>query len=54
MYLRPLVEELLQLWRDEGVRVWDEARKVASQPIQRILVCNIWIYKTLDIEYLVK
>ena len=24
VYLRPLVEELLQLWTDEGVRVWDE------------------------------
>ena len=24
VYLRPLVEELLQLWREEGVRVWDE------------------------------
>ena len=24
VYLRPLVEELLQLWSDEGVRVWDE------------------------------
>src|SRR4051812_34749785 len=24
VYLRPLVEELLQLWREEGVPVWDE------------------------------
>jgi hypothetical protein len=24
VYLRPLVEELLELWRDEGVPVWDE------------------------------
>ena len=24
VYLRPLFEELLQLWREEGVRVWDE------------------------------
>jgi hypothetical protein len=24
MYLRPLVEELKQLWQTEGVRVWDE------------------------------
>src|SRR3954470_21285036 len=24
VYLRPLVEELLQLWREEGVHVWDE------------------------------
>ena len=24
VYLRPLVEELLQLWNGNGVRVWDE------------------------------
>ena len=24
VYLRPLVEELLQLWHEEGVPVWDE------------------------------
>ena len=24
VYLRPLVEELLLLWREEGVRMWDE------------------------------
>jgi hypothetical protein len=24
VYLRPLVEELKQLWQNEGVRVWDE------------------------------
>ena len=24
VYLRPLVEELLQLWDKAGVRVWDE------------------------------
>ena len=24
MYLRPLVDELLLLWKNEGVRVWDE------------------------------
>ena len=24
VYLRPLVEELLQLWGKPGVRVWDE------------------------------
>ena len=23
-YLRPLVEELLLLWRKEGVQMWDE------------------------------
>ena len=23
VYLRPLVEELLQLWNGKGVRVWD-------------------------------
>src|SRR3954469_16810795 len=27
VYLRPLVEELLQLWREEGVCVWDEHKK---------------------------
>ena len=24
VYLRPLVEKLLQLWREEGIRMWDE------------------------------
>ena len=24
VYLRPLVEELLQLWGEKGVRVWDK------------------------------
>jgi len=24
VYLRPLVDDLLQLWKEEGVRVWDE------------------------------
>ena len=24
VYLRPLVDELLQLWAEPGVRVWDE------------------------------
>ena len=27
VYLRPLVEKLLQLWSDEGVRVWDEYKQ---------------------------
>jgi hypothetical protein len=27
VYLRPLVDELLLLWREEGVRVWDEDKK---------------------------
>src|SRR3954465_14805658 len=27
VYLRPLVEELLQLWREEGVPVWDEHKQ---------------------------
>jgi hypothetical protein len=27
MYLRPLVEELKQLWQNEGVRVWDEYKQ---------------------------
>ena len=27
VYLRPLVDELLQLWSDEGVRVCDEYKQ---------------------------
>ena len=27
VYLRPLVEELLQLWDIKGVRVWDEHKQ---------------------------
>ena len=27
MYLRPLVEELLQMWNGNGVRVWDEHKQ---------------------------
>jgi hypothetical protein len=27
VYLRPLVKELLQLWQNEGVRVWDEYKQ---------------------------
>ena len=27
VYLRPLVEELLMLWRKEGVRMWDEYKQ---------------------------
>ena len=27
VYLRPLVDELLQLWAEPGVRVWDEHKK---------------------------
>jgi hypothetical protein len=27
VYLRPLVEELLELWQNEGVRVWDEYKQ---------------------------
>ena len=27
VYLRPLVEELLLLWGDEGVRMWDEYKQ---------------------------
>jgi hypothetical protein len=27
VYLRPLVEELLQLWNKKGVRVWDEHKQ---------------------------
>jgi hypothetical protein len=27
VFLRPLVEELLLLWHEEGVRMWDEYRQ---------------------------
>ena len=27
VFLRPLVDELLLLWKDEGVRVWDEYKQ---------------------------
>jgi len=27
VYLRPLVEELLLLWREEGVQMWDEYKQ---------------------------
>ena len=27
VYLRPLVDQLLQLWKEECVRVWDEAKQ---------------------------
>ena len=27
VYLRPLVEELLQLWTGNGVRTWDEHKQ---------------------------
>ena len=27
VYLRPLVDELLLLWKNEGVRVWDEYKQ---------------------------
>jgi hypothetical protein len=27
MYLRPLVDELLLLWKEEGVCVWDEYKQ---------------------------
>jgi hypothetical protein len=27
VYLRPLVEELQQLWQTEGVHVWDEYKQ---------------------------
>ena len=27
VYLRPLVEELLLLWCEEGVRMWDEYKQ---------------------------
>ena len=27
VYLRPLVDELLQLWAEPGVRVWDDHKQ---------------------------
>ena len=27
VYLKPLVDELLLLWKEEGVRVWDEYKQ---------------------------
>ena len=27
VYLRPLIEELLLLWQDKGVHVWDEDKQ---------------------------
>ena len=27
VYLRPLVEELLLLWHEEGIRMWDEYKQ---------------------------
>ena len=27
VYLRPLVEEILQLWHEPGIRVWDEHKQ---------------------------
>ena len=27
VYLKPLVDELLQLWKEEGVRVWDQDKQ---------------------------
>jgi hypothetical protein len=32
VYLRPLVEKLLQLWQNEGVRVWDEHKQEDAWP----------------------
>ena len=40
VYLRPLVEELLELWRDEGVRVWDE-HKHESFDLRALLFVTI-------------
>jgi hypothetical protein len=33
VYIRPLVEELLQLWREEGVPIWDEHKQKEYIPI---------------------
>ena len=39
VYLRPLVEELLQLWNGNGVRVWDE-HKQEEFDLHALLFCN--------------
>ena len=38
VYLRSLVEELLQVWNGNGVRVWDEHKQ--EEFGLRIAVCN--------------
>ena len=40
VYLRPLVDELLQLWSDEGVRVWDEYKQ-EEFPLRALLFVTI-------------
>ena len=40
MYLRPLVEEILQLWDKPGVRVWDE-HKQEEFDLQALLFVTI-------------
>jgi hypothetical protein len=30
VYLRPLIDELLLLWKKEGVRVWDENKRTST------------------------
>jgi hypothetical protein len=40
VYLRPLVEELLQLWCEEGVRVWDE-HKLEEFDLRALLFVTI-------------
>ena len=39
VYLRPLVEELLQLWNGKGVRVWDEHNQEEFD-LHAFVVCN--------------
>jgi hypothetical protein len=40
VYLRPLVDELLLLWKEEGVRVWDEYKQETFN-LQALLFVNI-------------
>ena len=39
VYLRPLIDELLLLWKNEGVRVWDEYKQ-ENFDLRALLFCN--------------
>ena len=47
VYLRPLVEELLQLWNGKGVRVWDE-HKQEEFDLKALLFVTINDWPTLS------
>ena len=42
VYLRPLVEELLQLWNGNGVRTWDEHRQEVNLKALLFVTINDW------------